>query len=180
MTRNPSEGRYANGLTKLEATKRKVVGWNKFVDKVVGSIKPIQALVWTVLYRHATAGIVTRSNSLLAKDVGVSRETIKRAIGALRKEKLLQVVRQGGMHVGPTTYRLAVRDLRRSAAGGLGGDDDPSDREAAGAREAVPEASTSQVTDAPMVPNAELPTEPSTTAATGLPGHTQQVIGGQG
>jgi hypothetical protein len=178
MTRNPSEGRYANGLTKLEATKRKVVGWNKFVDKVLGSIKPIQALVWTVLYRHATAGIVTRSNSLLAKDVGVSRETIKRAIGALRQAKLLYVVRQGGMHVGPTTYRLVVRDLRRSAAGGSAADEaEASGLEAAGAE---PGATASPVVDASMVPNAELPTEPSTTAATGLPGHTQQVIEGQG
>lgn len=171
MGRASSEGGHADRRRKLEATKRKVIGWNSFVDLVVGGIKPIPALVWAVLYRHATAGIVTRSNSLLAKDVGVSRETIKRAIGALRQAKLLYVVRQGGMHVGPTTYRLGVRDLKGDAAagsgGGLGGEAETSDREAAGTEEAEPEASTRPVTDAPIVRDAELPTEPSTTTATG-------------
>jgi hypothetical protein len=180
MTRDSSDGSRSGDHHRIEATKRKIFGWNDWVDKVVGGLKPIPALVWAVLYRHATAGIVTRSNSLLAKDVGVSRETIKRAIATLRKEKLLQVVRQGGMRVGPTTYRLAVRDLRRSAAGGSAGEAEANCREEEGTAETAPEAPVSPVVDASMVPNAELPTEPSTTAATGLPGHTQQVIGGQG
>jgi len=164
MGRDSSEGGHADRRWKLDATRRKVLGWNDFVDLVVGGIKPIPALVWAVLYRHATAGIVTRSNSLLAKDVGVSRETIKRAIGALRQAKLLYVVRQGGMHVGPTTYRLAVRDLKGATAAGSGGEAETSDREAA---EAEPEVTASPMVDAPMGRDAELPTEPSTTTATG-------------
>ena len=167
MGRDSSEGGHADRRRKLDATRRKVLGWNGFVDLVVGGIKPIPALVWAVLYRHATAGVVTRPNSLLAKDVGVSRETIKRAIATLRQAKLLYVVRQGGMHVGPTTYRLGVRDLRGNAAAGSGGEAETIDREAAGTEEAEPEVTASPMVDAPMVRDAELPTEPSTTTATG-------------
>jgi hypothetical protein len=177
MARSSSEGGRDDRPRKLEATKRKVLGWNKFVDLVVGGIGPIPALVWVVLYRHATAGIVTRSNSLLAKDVGVSRETIKRAITTLRKEKLLRVVRQGGMHVGPTTYRLGVRDLRGSAAtgsaadeGGIAGGEGSAESDSAlGAAVAggtVTEAAAIRVVDSLKVPETDPPTESLTTPAT--------------
>lgn len=99
---------------KLDASKRKILGWNDFADLLVGGIPAVQALIWAVLYRHATDGVVTRSNALLAKDVNVSDKTIRRAITALRKAELLHVVQQGGMHVGASTYRLAVRDMKVS------------------------------------------------------------------
>ncbi len=99
---------------KLEATKRKIRGWNAFVDLLVPGLPPVQALVWAVLYRHATDGVVTRSNALLANDLRVSDKTIRRAITALRKAGLLHVVQQGGMHVGASTYRLAVRNMKGS------------------------------------------------------------------
>lgn len=117
MVRNPSEQQPARRPPKLEATKRKIHGWNRFVDSLVGRLKPIPALVWATLYRHATDGLVTRSNALLARDVGVSDKTIRRAIGTLRSHQLLQVVRQGGMHIGPSTYRLFVKDLEPIARG---------------------------------------------------------------
>ncbi len=112
MARTSSEHRRTGKPAKLEATKRKIQGWNCFVDLVVGGLQPVPALVWAVLYRHATDGVVIRSNALLARDLDVSDKTIRRAIAKLRQEGLLKVVRQGGMHVGPSTYRLAVRNLR--------------------------------------------------------------------
>ncbi len=144
----------------------------------MGGIKPSPALVWAVLYRHAAQGIVTRSNSLLAKDVGVSRETIKRAIGSLRKEKILRVVRQGGRHVWPTTYKLGVRDLRGSVSAGSEGDDETSDREGAEGKETEPEAKAGPGTDALKILDAERLTESPTTMATGLPELQKQGIGG--
>jgi len=112
MAHSLSEQQRTTTPAKLEATKRKVLGWNSFVDLLVGGLAPKTALVWAVLYRHATEGFVTRSNALLAQDINASDSTIRRAIAKLRQEGLLKVVRQGGMHVGPSTYRLAVRNLR--------------------------------------------------------------------
>jgi hypothetical protein len=112
MARDLSEQQRNGKPGKLEATRRKIQGWNCFVDLVVGGLLPVPALVWAVLYRHATDGVVTRSNTLLARDLDVSDKTIRRAITMLRLKGLLKVVRQGGLHVGPSTYRLAVRNLR--------------------------------------------------------------------
>ena len=114
MARSSSEDHRPAERLRLDATKRKVFGWNSFVDLLVGGIPAVEALVWAVLYRHATDGVVTRSNALLARDVGVSDKTVRRAITALRRAKLLHVVQQGGMHVGASTYRLAVRNMKGS------------------------------------------------------------------
>jgi hypothetical protein len=116
MAHSLSEQQRTTKPAKLEATKRKILGWNRFVDFLVGGLAPKTALVWAVLYRHATEGVVTRSNALLAQDINASDSTIRRAIAKLRQERLLKVVRQGGMHVGPSTYRLAVRNLRVNPA----------------------------------------------------------------
>ena len=177
MVRSSSDEGSAGRAQRLEATRRKVLGWNKFVDLVVGGINPTAALVWAVLYRHAVEGVVTRANSQVAKDVGVSRATIKRAITMLRQAKLLRVVRQGGMHAGPTTYRLAVRDLRSSAAGGseeqksaggaVGEAADATSPDLGGAGDAEPQAEAGTVTDASMPRDVDLPTKLSTTTATG-------------
>ena len=116
MAHSLSEQQRTTKPAKLEATKRKILGWNRFVDFLVGGLAPKTALVWAVLYRHATEGVVTRSNALLAQDINASDSTIRRAIAKLRQERLLKVVRQGGMHIGPSTYRLAVRNLRMNPA----------------------------------------------------------------
>jgi DNA-binding transcriptional regulator YhcF (GntR family) len=114
MSRGTSRRSGPRDRPKLEATKRKMRGWNAFVDWLVPGLPAVQSLVWAVLYRHATDGVVTRSNALLAKDVNVSDKTVRRAITGLRKAGLLQVVRQGGMHVGASTYRLRVRNMKVS------------------------------------------------------------------
>jgi hypothetical protein len=115
MARNSSDQEGQDLNLRLESAMRIVSGWNKWADLLVGGLPPVPLLVWAILYRHAKEGVVTRANSTLGRDLGVSKETIKRAIKLLRREKLLQVVRQGGMHVGATTYRLAVRHLKQSA-----------------------------------------------------------------
>ncbi len=129
MARSSSSRGTPGVRSKLEATKRKIQGWNAFVDLLVGGLPPVQSLIWAVLYRHATDGVVTRSNALLAKDVNASDKTIRRAITALRKAELLHVVQQGGMHVGASTYRLAVRDMKVSQPEPAA--DGPADSEAA-------------------------------------------------
>ncbi len=112
MPPGSSDSRRPAQSPRLDATKRKIAGWNAFADQLVGGIPPVQAVIWAVLYRHAVAGVVTRSNALLARDVGVSDKTIRRAVTALRRAGLLHVVQQGGMHVGASTYRLAVRNMK--------------------------------------------------------------------
>lgn len=117
MGRDLSNRRRRAGSPKLEATKRKIKGWNAFVDELVGGIPPVQALIWAVLYRHAVDGVVTRANTTLVEDVSVSESTVKRAIKGLKRAGLLRVVRQGGMHVGATTFRLMTQDLRARRQG---------------------------------------------------------------
>ena len=114
MARYSSDRGQQDGNRRLEATKRKVTGWNLFVDRAAGGLTPLQSMVWVILYRHAEEGVVTLANSVLARILRVSDKTVRRAIAKLRQEKLLLVVRQGGMHVGATTYRLAVRDLNKA------------------------------------------------------------------
>jgi hypothetical protein len=146
MSRGTSRRSAPRDRPKLEATRRKICGWNSFVDLLVPGLPAVQALVWAVLYRHATDGFVTRSNALLAKGLGVSDKTIRRAITALRKAGLLHVVQQGGMHVGASTYRLAVRNMKGSQPEPA--NDEPAEGEAtvaaaAGIERGVEEASQS-------------------------------------
>lgn len=97
---------------KLEATARKVWGWNDFVDQIVGGVPHVQALVWAVLYRHARDGVVTLKRSAIAATIRMSDSTVGRATTALKKAGLLEVIRQGGLHVGASTYQLWVEDMR--------------------------------------------------------------------
>lgn len=177
MTRNPSDGSGSGDHHRIEATRRKILGWNNWVDMVVGGLKPIPALVWAVLYRHAREGVVTRANSTLARDLGVSKETIKRAIQTLRNERLLRVVRQGGMHVGATTYQLRVRPLKKStevpsAKQPTVQDPAPSSEIGGGTDEREEVSREGAVTSSPARPKAAM--EPTSAAP------TPEVIGGHG
>jgi DNA-binding transcriptional MocR family regulator len=177
MTRNPSDGSGSGDHHRIEATRRKILGWNNWVDMVVGGLKPIPALVWAVLYRHAREGVVTRANSTLARDLGVSKETIKRAIQTLRNERLLRVVRQGGMHVGATTYQLLVRPLKKSAEAPSAKqptvqDPAPSSEIGGGTDEREEVSREGAVKSSPARPKAAM--DPTSTAP------TPEVIGGHG
>lgn len=70
-----------------------------------------------ILFRHAWNGVAKVSMNRLANDMGVSRKTVQRAIQRLITKQLIAVKQKGGLGVGPTAYKLGVRELeRRSTA----------------------------------------------------------------
>ncbi len=96
---------------------KKMDAYNAFIDQAFPFIPHVDRLVWLVLFRHAADGVVKRSHSLVAKDVGCSVRTIQRAIDRLRAAGLVRVLKRGGLRVGASTFRLGVRDLRPPQAG---------------------------------------------------------------
>jgi len=83
---------------------------NRFVDKHIQTLPPSAALIWLALFRHADGkGQVSRALSMLEKDTALSRNTIKKSIGALESSGLLSVSIKGNNVGGRYTtscYRL--------------------------------------------------------------------------
>jgi len=93
--------------------KRKIIALNNFVDLSGPGLDHVEFRVWMILFRHAWNGFVTRSYGQLAREVSVSSRTVQRAIQGLIGKKMVKVARKGGLAVGATKYRLAVRQLER-------------------------------------------------------------------
>lgn len=80
--------------------------FNAFVDKTMADLTRAEASVWMVLFREAKGPDRTSRAALddIAKRVGVDRKTAWRAIGGLRRRKLITDVEKGGLNKGPSTY----------------------------------------------------------------------------
>ncbi len=91
--------------------KRKILALNDFVDAAGPGLDHMEFRVWMILFRHEWSGRVARSYSQLARDMNVSVKTVQRAIQGLIGKKVLNVARKGGLSVGPTKYRLGIREL---------------------------------------------------------------------
>lgn len=79
---------------------------NTFVDFSMRHLNWSEIRVWMVLYRDSREGVARTSQEDIARRAGVSRVTVTRAIKRLKKCGLLQVVRQGGLGRGMSSYRL--------------------------------------------------------------------------
>jgi hypothetical protein len=80
---------------------------NAFVDEGMVSLNRAELATWLVLYRD-TKGDGTARASLadIARRAGIDRQTASRAVGALARRRMLQVIRRGGLNRGPSTYRV--------------------------------------------------------------------------
>ena len=88
---------------------------NDFVDLYLRTIQKQRAqLVWFVLFRHANENNIVKlvSYDRIGKEIGKSPETAKRAIGDLKKEGFLKVVKQGGYNRGPNIYKMVFPELQ--------------------------------------------------------------------
>ena len=86
---------------------------NSFVDDQMKSIKGQSAkLVWFVIFRHTNNGIAKINHQRIADSIGVSTDTVKRAINTLKEQGSLKIVHQGGWNRGPSTYSLEVPELQ--------------------------------------------------------------------
>jgi len=82
-------------------------GINPFLDDVQRTLKPSTALVWVNLWRDTKPGGLARAGATdLARRIGVGVSTVKRGLRILRARGLVEVVHQGGVGRGVSTYRL--------------------------------------------------------------------------
>ena len=82
--------------------------FNEFYDVTLRTVSPMAGLVWFGLWREARPPewLVTVSQSSLAERIGVSTDTIKRAVKELTRCGLVTVIRRGNSMTGCSTYRI--------------------------------------------------------------------------
>lgn len=80
---------------------------NAFVDTSMANLMRSELAVWLVLCRDTKPdGTARASFDDIARRAGIDRRSVTRAIGTLKRKKLLQVVRKGGLNRGPSTCRV--------------------------------------------------------------------------
>jgi hypothetical protein len=80
---------------------------NDFVDNIMQTLESRASLAWFTLWRNTKPnGLAKIAMSDLARRMGCSKYTARRAIKDLRDAGLLTVVAVGGKYRGVSTYRL--------------------------------------------------------------------------
>jgi hypothetical protein len=80
---------------------------NDFVDNIMQTLESRASLAWFTLWRNTKPnGLARIAISDLARRMGCSQDTAKRAIKDLKNAGLLTVVGLGGKYRGVSTYRL--------------------------------------------------------------------------
>lgn len=80
---------------------------NAFTDGSMADLSRAELAVWLTLYRDTKPdGTARTSLDDLARRGGFDRQTASRAVGRLKRRKMLQVVRRGGLNSGPSVYRV--------------------------------------------------------------------------
>jgi hypothetical protein len=89
---------------------------NAFVDETLRSLKGRNDVaVWLVLYRDTKPnGWAAAFQSDIARRIGASESTVKRAIRRLKKRGLLKPGRRGRPGHGPSTYKVLGRAVLRN------------------------------------------------------------------
>lgn len=83
---------------------------NHFVDIAMRNLSDRAAKAWLVLWRDTKPnGVARTAISDLARRMGCSIATAKRAVAELRKLRLLEIDSRGGLGRGPSTYRLTSK-----------------------------------------------------------------------
>lgn len=84
---------------------------NPFMDVHARTMRPSTALVWVCVWRDVDArrgGVARTAVSDIARRLGISPRTVKRALAVLIKGGFLEQVIRGGIGRGPSTYRVKV------------------------------------------------------------------------
>jgi hypothetical protein len=80
---------------------------NAFTDRGMADLSRGELAAWLILYRDTKRGGTARTSLYdLARRGGMNRQTASRAVGKLARRKMLQVLKRGGLHQGPSTYRV--------------------------------------------------------------------------
>lgn len=80
---------------------------NSFVDITMRGLSGRAALAWVVLWRDTKPNGIARTGITdLARRMGCSTATAKRALAELRTRKLIEVADRGRLGGGPSSYRL--------------------------------------------------------------------------
>src|SRR5690242_3669922 len=87
---------------------------NAFVDNTLAELSRAEIAVWLILYRDTKPnGTVRTAMTDLVRRAGCSRRAVVSAAKTLEKLGLLKVLFRGGLHRGPSRYR--VRPLGKGA-----------------------------------------------------------------
>ncbi len=105
----PTQDRHSSKVS--DSPKRKQRGrfavLNSFADCGARSVDTTAQACWWILYRETKPnGLARVSQARIAECVGLGRVAVNRALKRLEQAKLLTVVRRGGLHGGPSTYRV--------------------------------------------------------------------------
>lgn len=79
---------------------------NAFVDFTMKGLSRNEIAVWLALFRDSKQGIARTSQADIARRMGMSDRTVRRAIRQLEKQDLLFVVYRGRLGCGPSSYRV--------------------------------------------------------------------------
>jgi len=97
----------AKGKNRRRKTGARFATLNTFVDVGMANLKPTEQAVWFVLWRDTKPnGLAASSQLHIARRIGRSDRTVRRAIDRLVTLGFLQVVRRGGIRQGPAYYRV--------------------------------------------------------------------------
>ena len=87
---------------------------NAFADYGARMVDTTAQGCWWIIWRETKPdGLARVSFGRIADCIGRERRTAVRAVGRLVKAGLLTVVRRGGLHLGPSTYRAHGVPKRR-------------------------------------------------------------------
>jgi hypothetical protein len=91
---------------------------NFFTDHTMRGLPDRAVRAWLVLWRDTKQNGLARTGVAdLARRMGCSPSTAKRALADLRRLELVEVVSRGRLSTGPSSYRLFGRPLESSAHG---------------------------------------------------------------
>lgn len=80
---------------------------NAFVDSTMADLTRAELAVWLCLYRDTKSnGEARASLDDIARRAGMDRRSATRAVGRLKRRKMLKTVRRGGLNEGPSTYAV--------------------------------------------------------------------------
>lgn len=97
----------SSGRTTKRRSRHRFEILNAFVDEGMGDLSRAELAVWMILYRDTKlTGTARTSLDDIARRGGMDRQTASRAVGKLERRKMLQVVKRGGLNLGPSTYRV--------------------------------------------------------------------------
>lgn len=116
--------RAANGrektapLRKVKSPRGRFETINFFTDHTMRGLTDRAVRAWLVLWRDTKQNGLARTGVAdLARRMGCSPSTAKRALAELRRLELVEVVSRGKLNMGPSSYRVFGQPLKSASHG---------------------------------------------------------------